>query len=72
VQENPASPDFGKLAVRAAYERPAGMANLANEGIAIGGEGECSAGQKPFFWADDSDTGGVSIRRGAVSCGPLP
>lgn len=72
VQENPASPDFGKLAVRAAYERPAGMANLANEGIAVGGESECSGGQKPFFWADDSDTGGVSIRRGAVTCGPLP
>ncbi|MEY4511970.1 MAG: hypothetical protein RLZZ450_4092 [Pseudomonadota bacterium] len=72
VQENPSSPDFGKLAVRAAYERPVGMANLANEGIALGGEGECAAGQKPFFWADDADTGGVSIRRGSVTCGPLP
>jgi hypothetical protein len=72
VQQDPASADVGKLKVRAAYERPAGMANIANEGIAVGGEGECSAGTKPFFWADDSDTGGVSIRSGTVTCGPLP
>ena len=72
VQEDPASVDFGKLTVRAGYERPAGMANLANEGIALAGEGECSSGTKAFFWADDADTGGVSIRRGTVACGPLP
>jgi hypothetical protein len=72
VQEDPASVDFGKLTVRAGYERPEGMRNLANEGIALAGEGECSSGTKPFFWADDADTGGVSIRRGSVTCGPLP
>jgi hypothetical protein len=42
-----------------------------NEGIALGTETECSGGQKPFFWADDGDTGGYSIRQGALSCGPL-
>jgi hypothetical protein len=32
---------------------------------------ECSGGRKPAFWADDSETGGHSIRRGTVSCTPF-
>jgi hypothetical protein len=62
----------GHFALRAAYERPRGMANLNNEGIAFASEGSCEEGHKSFFWADDSATGGHSIRRGSVTCGPLP
>ncbi|MFT3926632.1 MAG: lamin tail domain-containing protein [Myxococcales bacterium] len=72
VEEGASSPDYGKFTLRAAYERPAGMTNLANEGIAIASEAECQAGTKPFFWADDSDTDGHSLREGAVQCGTLP
>jgi hypothetical protein len=66
------SADAGKLVVRAGYERPSGMGNFGNEGIAHAGEAECVSGDKPFFWADDSDTNGISIRQGTVHCGVLP
>jgi hypothetical protein len=72
VDDMAGSPTFGKFIVRAAYERPAGMANFANEGIAIGSEAECSGGMKPFFWADDADGETHSLREGSVQCGLLP
>ena len=72
VQDQAALPEFGKLTVRAGFERPSGMTNLPNEGIAFASEAECSGGTKPFFWADDGDTAGISIRQGTVQCGPLP
>lgn len=31
-------------------------------------QGECVGGFKPAFWADDSQTGGYSLRKGTVSC----
>ncbi len=72
VDSDSASPTFGELTLRGAFERPAGMPNVANEGIAMASEAECNGGQKAFFWADDSDSGGHSLRQGTVQCGPLP
>jgi hypothetical protein len=50
------------------YDRPAGMANLNNEGFAIAPLADCVADRRPVFWADDSATGGHAIRSGTVSC----
>jgi hypothetical protein len=50
------------------YDRPAGMANLNNEGFAIAGTSECVGGLRPVFWSDDTGTDGHAIRRGTVSC----
>ncbi len=62
----------GAWAVSRVVSRPAGMANIANEGVAFAGAETCAAGSKAVFWADDSETGGVSIRTGAVDCVALP
>ncbi|MET0284444.1 MAG: lamin tail domain-containing protein, partial [Polyangiales bacterium] len=70
--EEAASANQGAFTVRAGYERPANMPNYANEGIALGSEAQCAGGNKPFLWADDADTDGISIRSGTVRCGPLP
>ncbi|WP_370416946.1 lamin tail domain-containing protein [Streptomyces fradiae] len=56
---------FGPAAV---YDRPAGMANLNNEGFTLAAADECVGGTKPVYWADDGNTGGHAIRRGTVSC----
>jgi len=63
------SPTFGRFVVRRKFERPTTMPNLNNEGIAFAPEAECVGGQKAFFWADDGDTGGNSIRRDTIPCG---
>ena len=62
---------FGRFRIRAAYDRPSTMPDINNEGIAFAPESECTAGQKAFFWADDSSTGGHALRRDSVPCGPL-
>ena len=63
------SATLGRFIIRAAYNRPASMANINNEGIAMTPDTECVNHVKPFFWADDDETAGVAIRRGTVSCG---
>jgi hypothetical protein len=65
------SATYGKFIVRKAYNKPSSMPAINNEGIAIAPESECAAGQKTFLWADDSETSGHAIRRGAIPCGPL-
>jgi hypothetical protein len=47
------------------------MPNINNEGIAIAPESECSGGFKSFYWTDDSDTAGQSLRRDAIPCATL-
>jgi hypothetical protein len=59
----------GRFAVRRQFARPAGMPNIANEGIAIDPEASCVAGQKRFWWTDDGQTDGFALRGGTVSCG---
>jgi hypothetical protein len=62
----------GKFAVTHNYARPLGMANLNNEGFAIAPQLECAGGKKPTFYADDSDSGGNSLRGGTINCTVLP
>ena len=45
------------------------LPNINNEGFAFTPNSECVAGRKPVFWADDSETGGHSIRRATIQCG---
>jgi hypothetical protein len=72
VETAAASPSRGKFSLRGGFEPPSGIpASMNNEGVAIAPESECVAGRKPFFWSDDSDTGGNSLRQGTVACGPL-
>ncbi|MFI8082207.1 lamin tail domain-containing protein [Kitasatospora sp. NPDC086009] len=58
----------GTFVTTAVFNRPSGLANLNNEGFALAGAGECTAGAKPVYWADDSNTGGHALRRGSISC----
>jgi len=62
----------GRFAVTHVYERPTGMADLNNEGFAMAPQTQCVAGVKSVFWADDSNTGGHSIRSGSLNCAVAP
>jgi hypothetical protein len=44
------------------------LENLNNEGFAIAPATQCSGGNKPVFWADDSETDGHAIRNGTLTC----
>jgi hypothetical protein len=58
----------GAFAVSATYDRPAGMANLNNEGFAIAPAAECTSGRKPVFWSDDGNTDSHALRTGTLAC----
>ena len=58
----------GSFVVDAAYDRPVGMPNLNNEGLAIAPQSTCVDGTKEVLWSDDGDTDGHSLRRGTISC----
>ncbi|MCX6396220.1 MAG: lamin tail domain-containing protein [Propionibacteriales bacterium] len=58
----------GAFVVDTAFDRPAGMPNLNNEGLAIAPQSRCVAGKKEVLWSDDGDTGGNSLRRGTINC----
>lgn len=51
------------------FARPPSLPNVNNEGFTIATG--CVRGHKDVFWADDSDTGGHSIRRASLPCGPI-
>ncbi len=61
-------PNAGRFVVTGTYERPAGMANLNNEGFTIAPQAECVNGLKPVFWSDDSNTAGHALRTGRINC----
>ena len=65
-----AGPTKGKFILLNQFERPAGAANLNNEGFTIAPNAECVGGQRPVFWADDSNTGGHALSAGTLSCVP--
>jgi hypothetical protein len=71
VNSDVLSASFGSFVLRALIDRPSSLANINNEGIAIAPESECVAGFKSFFWSDDSDTDGHSLRSDAIPCAPL-
>jgi hypothetical protein len=60
----------GAFVVDTAYDRPAGMPNLNNEGLAIAPQSQCVAGEKAVLWADDGDDDGHSLRTGTIDCTP--
>jgi hypothetical protein len=62
----------GDFVVDTAYERPAGMPNLNNEGFALAPQSTCVAGAKEVVWSDDGDTGGHALRSGTFPCTVLP
>jgi hypothetical protein len=69
IDGNEASPTQGHFVLRRMFDHPSTLPNANNEGIAIAPESECANGQKAFYWADDSATGGNSIRRDSIPCG---
>ncbi|MDQ2676965.1 MAG: hypothetical protein M3Y34_09165 [Actinomycetota bacterium] len=63
----------GRFAVTDTLLRPAGMANLNNEGFAISAQAECLGGARPVFWANDANTDSHALRAGTLNCaGPPP
>jgi hypothetical protein len=60
----------GTFTVTHKYARPAGMANLNNEGFAIAPQSACSARRKPVVWSDDANDGGHALRTGTLNCAP--
>jgi hypothetical protein len=60
--------NVGVFTASALYERPAGMANIANEGFAIAPASTCTDGSLATFYADDANTDGFSIRTGTLPC----
>lgn len=62
----------GAFTVSEAYDRPATMPNLNNEGLAISPQSTCVNGFKEVLWSDDGDTGGHSLRSGTISCTAVP
>ncbi|GAA3528989.1 hypothetical protein GCM10022234_27870 [Aeromicrobium panaciterrae] len=62
----------GAFVIDTAYDRPAGMPNINNEGLAISLQSTCVDGKKEVVWADDGDTDGHSLRSGTIVCTALP
>lgn len=60
--------DAGRYRITAVYDRPAGMADLNNEGFAIAPQAHCVASRKPVFWSDDASTDGHALRSGTLGC----
>ncbi len=59
----------GKFRTTHVYENPTGMDDtIANEGVAFGDRGLCVNDVKPVWYADDSGTGGFSIREASIEC----
>ncbi len=62
----------GVFVVDTAFDRPAGMPNLNNEGLAIAPQSTCVDGKKEVVWSDDGDTDGHSLRSGTINCTAVP
>ncbi|MBQ0850780.1 lamin tail domain-containing protein [Streptomyces sp. BH-SS-21] len=58
----------GGFTATAVFNRPTGMPNYNNEGFSLAGSGECAAGSKPVYWADDTNDGGHALRKGTITC----
>jgi hypothetical protein len=59
----------GRFELERRVKSPSGLPASNNEGIALAPDSECSGGVKPFFWTDDADAGGFSLRQGELACG---
>lgn len=58
----------GRFVVTRQFQRPNSLPDSNNEGIAIGSAQDCKNGFKPFFWTDDADAAGYSLRRDSIPC----
>ncbi len=58
----------GNFVSQATFARPAGMANLNNEGFAFAPQSQCARGTKRVIWSDDNGTDGTSLRTGTMTC----
>ena len=64
------SSSMGRLVIRAAYDKPMGLAaNFNNEGIAFT---ECSGNVRTFFWCDDTNNEHHALRAGTLTCDSPP
>jgi hypothetical protein len=63
------SATLGRFVVRRQFLRPASLPDSNNEGIAIEPGADCNAGFKRFFWTDDADQDGFSLRTDLIPCG---
>lgn len=64
--------DAGAFVVDSAYDRPLGMPNLNNEGLALAPQSTCVDGAKEVVWASDGDDDGHSLRSGTFPCTEIP
>lgn len=65
------APALGRFVLHRRFARPPGLPNSNNEGFAIGPHAECQNGFKPFYWTDDADADGFSLRVGSIPCACL-
>lgn len=68
IDSNVSAATYGQFTQRARLAPPAGLPNSNNEGIAFAPLSECVESQRAFFWSDDSDFDGHSLRRGSIDC----
>jgi hypothetical protein len=61
----------GRFIVQRRFARPKSLPDSNHEGMAVAPDQECEAGYKRFFWTDDADAGGFSLRSDLIPCGPL-
>lgn len=58
----------GRLDVTAEYDRPSGMPDYNNEGIAIASRGTCANGDRQVLWSDDDNDDDHALRSGTLPC----
>ncbi len=72
IDTEPGSATLGHFVLLRQLDHPAGLPDSNNEGIALSPESECNNGLKAFFWTDDADASGQSLRQGSIRCGACP
>lgn len=58
----------GNFVLDEAYDRPGGMPNLNNEGMALAPASTCTAGGREAIRSDDGNTDGHSLRTTTIDC----
>jgi hypothetical protein len=71
IDQTAGSPTLGQFVLRRRVAPPSGLPLSNHEGISFQSEAECVAGQKAFFWSDDSNLASHALRQGSLSCGSV-
>lgn len=71
IETDALAANVGRFVLRASVPPPTALKDMNNEGFALAPEAECVNNRKAVVWADDSETGGFSLRRGTLACGRL-